>query len=137
MSEQSTKANLVRNGDFTQEGKDWTSDTPEKARYEDGYCALQLPGRITQKVTLTNGGEFQFSVKMKTEQGSACTAQVLLYPSWQVHSLSIGGGTPWTAKSVNFTVPSDTTEVTIKLQANDGSFGTFGSYFDDVRLEQR
>ncbi|MGE8482531.1 MULTISPECIES: hypothetical protein [Pseudomonas] len=137
MSEQSTKANLVRNGDFTQEGKDWTSDTPEKVRYKDGYCVLQFPGLITQDVTIDSVGEFRFSVKMKTERGSACTAQVLMHPSWEIRRLGMGGGTSWELQYVDFTLPLGTTKVTIKLQANDGPSDAFGSYFDDVRLEQR
>ena len=137
MSQQSSTANLLRNGEFTQEGQYWTTETQQKARYEDGYCVLQAPGLITQDVTIASEGEFRFSVKMKTEQGSACTAQVLLHPSWEMRRLDIGGAPPWSAHFVDFTVPAGTNKVSIKLQANDGPFDTFGSYFDDVRLEQR
>lgn len=137
MSQQSSTANLLLNGDFTEEGQHWTPNSPEKARYEDGYCVLQAPGLITQDVTITSEGEFRLSVKMKTERGSACAAQVLLHPSWEVRRLGIGGGNPWSAHFVDFTVPAGTNKVSIKLEANDGPFDTFGSYFDDVRLEQR
>jgi hypothetical protein len=137
MPEQSSTANLLLNGEFTQEDQYWTTDTSEKARYEDGYCVLQAPGLITQNVTIASEGEFRFSVKMKTERGCACTAQVLLHPSWQVRRLDIGGGTPWSAQFIDFSVPAGTNKVSIKLQANNGPFDTFGSYFDDVRLERR
>ena len=137
MSQPSSTANFLLNGEFTQEGQHWTPNPPENARYEDGHCVLQAPGLITQDVTIASEGEFRFSVKMKSEQGSACTAQVLLYPSWEVRRLDIGGGTPWSAHFVDFTAPAGTNKVTIKLQANDGPFDTFGSYFDDVRLERR
>jgi len=137
MSQPSSTANLVLNGEFTQQGQYWTTDTSEKARYEDGHCVLQAPGLITQDVTIASEGEFRFSVKMKSEPGSACTAQVLLHPSWEVRRLDIGGGTPWSAHFVDFTAPAGTHKATIKLQANDGPFDTFGSYFDDVRLERR
>lgn len=137
MSQQSSTFNLLRNSEFTQEGQYWTTDTPQKARYEDGYCVLQAPGMITQDVTIASEGEFRFSVKMKTEQGCACAAQVLLHPSGETQRLNIGGGTPWSAHFVDFTAPKDTNKMSIKLEANDGPFDTFGSYFDDVKLEQR
>ncbi|KJZ66784.1 hypothetical protein [Pseudomonas fluorescens] len=137
MSQPSSTANLLLNGEFTQEGQHWTANPSEKVRYEDGCCVLQAPGLITQDVTIASEGEFRFSVKMKSERGSACTAQVLLYPSWEVRRLDISGGTPWSAHFVDFTAPAGTHKVSIKLEANDGPFDTFGSYFDDVRLEQR
>ena len=137
MSQPSSTANLLLNGDFTEEGQHWSPNSPEKARYEDGYCVLQAPGLITQDVTIASGGEFRFSVKMKSEQGCACTAQVLLHPSWEMRRLDISGGTPWSAHFVDLTVPAGTNKVSIKLEANDGPFDTFGSYFDEVKLEQR
>ena len=136
MSQQSSTTNLLLNGEFTQEGQYWTTHTAEKTRYENGYCVLQAPGLITQDVTIASAGEYRFSVKMKTERGSACTAEVLLHPSWEMRRLDIGGGTPWSAHFVDFNVPAGTNKVSIKLEANDGPFDTFGSYFDDVRLER-
>ncbi|MFJ2682731.1 hypothetical protein ACIOYV_03195 [Pseudomonas sp. NPDC087342] len=136
MSEQNVKANLLQNGDFSSKGQHWTVTNPGHADFEDKSCALKAPASITQDVTAT-GAEYRFSVKMKSNPGSACRAQVLAHPSNESKFLNIGSGQPWGAHHVNFTAPAGTTKITVKLEANDGQELIFGSHFDDARLETR
>lgn len=133
MSEQ-PEINLLKNGNFAQQGQHWKVELEGKARFEDGHCVLQAPGSITQEVAIAAEGNLRISVKMKAEKGSACTTQVLLHPSWEVRRLDIGGGTDWASQFVDFQAPAGTTKITVKLEANDGPLDQFGSYFKDVIL---
>lgn len=137
MSRQLAEKNLLLNGDFSRQGEHWTPNSPVKVEYSEGYCALQVNARITQRVTVKGKGDFKFSVKMKTDSGSACRATVVMYPSNQSKQLDLHGDMDWTEKELHFSAPTDTVHMEVELLANDGASGFFGSRFDNVGLEQR
>ena len=132
-----SQQNLLLNPVFSDEGQHWNPDVPGKAQYEDDCCALQTPGSISQSVKITEGGPYRFSVKMKSLQGAACRARLQMNSSSEVQELAVGGGTNWSFQYVDFNAPANTTNMTVTLESNDGSFTEFQSFFDDVVLERR
>ncbi|POA33957.1 MULTISPECIES: hypothetical protein [unclassified Pseudomonas] len=136
MSQQPAENNLLLNGDFSRKGEHWTPNSPAKVEYSEDSCALQVNAQITQRVTVEGEGEFKFSVKMKTDSGSACQATVVMHPSKQRKQLDLGGGMHWTEKELHFSAPADTQHMEVKLLANDGVSSVFGSRFDDVVLKR-
>lgn len=136
MSQQSEKDgfSLLLNSNFSEGGAHWTPNSTAKVQFVDGYCGLQLSAQVTQSVKANMTGDFEFAVRMKTENGFACRATLQMFPSGETKHLDIGGGIPWIRKEVTFKAPADTTEVKVTLLANDGVQGEFGSYFDYASL---
>ncbi|TFB44507.1 hypothetical protein [Pseudomonas sp. F01002] len=137
MSQPSSTANLLLNGDFSNGGEHWSPTNVDKVRYADGYCALQTPGSITQEVKLDKGGAFRFSAKMRTHQDAYGRVRLMIEPSWSIIDLDLGNGEDWTVDYKDFFVGDDATSLKIKLEAADGSFEDFGVYVDNVVLERR
>ncbi|AWM92578.1 hypothetical protein DJ564_18055 [Pseudomonas sp. 31-12] len=136
MSQQSEKdnSNLLLNGNFLNGGTHWNPNSQAKVRFEEGHCALQVDALITQRVEINAEGDFEFSVRMKTDSGSACRATLELLPSNQTVHFNIGGGIPWTKQEQIVNAPAGTTEMIVTLSANDGTRGEFGSCFDFALL---
>ncbi|VVN04944.1 hypothetical protein [Pseudomonas fluorescens] len=128
-------ANLIKNGDFSQEGNEWTASNPDNVFYESGYCLIGLEDYITQDVIIGNGGMFKLSAKLKTEDGFGSKVSVETVPSGEKFDLlHAGGGEDWFVAEKNFTVQAGTLKLIVKLQADDGVIGGKGAYFDDLEL---
>ncbi|MCE6976876.1 hypothetical protein EI534_05475 [Pseudomonas frederiksbergensis] len=129
-------ANLIKNGDFSQQGNEWTATNPENVSYVSGHCIIAAPDSISQEVVTGNGGQFMLFARMKTGLGSAARVEVQPHPTGKPVYLDIGGGQDWTVLSEKFTAQTGTIKFTVKLVANDGVTGTLGSYFGDVTLSR-
>ncbi|MGE8177507.1 hypothetical protein [Pseudomonas fluorescens] len=139
MSKETASVNLIRNGDFSNQGKDWHPFPIDGTgvSYEDGCCdLLKVNAYILQNVATGTGGSFRFSVKMRTDRLAACQAELSLLPSGTRVTLNLEGNKSWTIKEFLFEAPADTNKMIVVLQANDGETGTKSS-FDDVVLERR
>lgn len=137
MSKQTSTANIVPNGDFSQKGEHWHFQPWDAdVLYEGGSCGLKVETQVHQTIPVTaGGGRFHFSVKMKSDRFAACRAELRLFPSSTTVLLDLSGGLPWTLRRFVFEAPTDTTSVEVILKANDGEEGT-RSYFDDVVVER-
>ncbi|WP_095120969.1 hypothetical protein [Pseudomonas sp. Irchel s3f10] len=127
-------ANLIKNGDFSQEGNEWTASNPDNVVYEEGYCLIGSQDSISQDVVIGNGGTFKLSARLKTDRGFGSRVSVQPHPTGEPTYLYASGGQPWTEASEVFSVQTGTLKLTITLLANDGPFDEKGSYFDDLEL---
>lgn len=131
-------ANLIKNGDFSQQGNEWTATNPENVSYVTGHCIIGAPDSISQDV-LTGpggGGQFMLSARIKTLYGHAARIQVQPLPTGEPVYINVAGDTDWTVLSKKFEVQISTLKFKVTLEANDGEFGTLGSYFGDVTLSK-
>lgn len=131
-------ANLIKNGDFSQQGTHWTATNPANVSYETGDCAIARPGSVSQEVLTAGGqgGSFSLSARMMTRPGSAGRITVQPVPSGNPVFLDVGGGQEWVTKSIKFTAQPATIKFTVTLEANDGATDVQGSYFGDVTLSK-
>ncbi|MGG7647084.1 hypothetical protein SAMN04490185_4484 [Pseudomonas frederiksbergensis] len=131
-------ANLIKNGDFSQQGNEWTATNSDNVRYVTGHCIIGYPDSISQDV-LTGpgaGGQFMLSARMKTLPSSAARIQVQPLPTGEPVYLDLHGNQDWTVLSKKFEVQISTIKFKVTLEANDGDSGTLGSYFGDVTLSK-
>jgi len=131
-------ANLIKNGDFSQQGNEWTATNPDNVSYVTGHCIIGAPDSISQDVPTGpgGGGQFMLSARMKTLPGSACRIQIQPLPTGEPVYLTVGGNTDWTVLSKKFEVQISTIKFKVTLEANDGDSDTLGSYFGDVTLSK-
>ncbi|MGL6241957.1 hypothetical protein [Pseudomonas sp.] len=136
MSQQSEKSNfnLVRNGNFSEDGTSWTHNSPAKVSFEEGFCHLHWKALITQRIKSNVAGNFKFSARMKADKGFGAQATLEMLPSQQTVHLRVGGGDPWANEEQIVKVPAGTNEIIVTLLANDGVPDKFGAFFDDVAL---
>ncbi|WP_426205847.1 hypothetical protein [Pseudomonas sp. TWP3-1] len=128
--------NLVQNGDFAQQDEYWKTSNPQDVSYPGEHCEIAPPSSISQDVLIDNATNLMLSARMKTDQGFAGSVSLQPHPTGPVTNLDVGGSQAWTIKFAAITVPAGTIKVTVKLEANDGAFGTKGAYFSDVALVQ-
>jgi len=131
-------ANLIKNGDFSQQGTHWTATNPANVSYETGDCVIARPGSVSQEVLTAGGkgGSFMLSAKMMTLPGSAGRITVQPIPSGTPVVLDVGGGQEWVVKSLKFTAQEATIKFMVTLEANDGETDKKGSSFGDVTLSK-
>ncbi|QAX85314.1 hypothetical protein C2E19_16275 [Pseudomonas sp. DTU12.3] len=131
-------ANLIKNGDFSQQGTHWTASNPGNVSYDSGDCVIAQPGSISQEVLTANGqgGSFMVSARMKTILGSAGRVTVQPIPSGTPVFLDVPGAQEWIVKSTIITAPTATIAFKVTLAANDGESGKPGSYFADLTLSK-
>jgi hypothetical protein len=134
----SEMANLIKNGDFSQQGAHWSASEADKVHYENGDCVIASPAFISQEVPTPNGdgGTFMLSARMKTNPGAAGRITVQAHPTGEPVSLDVGGGQSWEVLSKKFKANNATIKFVVKLEANDGENGKPGSYFGDVTLSK-
>ncbi|SDU41165.1 MULTISPECIES: hypothetical protein [Pseudomonas fluorescens group] len=130
-------ANLIKNGDFSQQGMHWVSN-PSDVKFVTGHCIVGTPHSISQEVLTGEGGggTFMLSARMKTLAGFAGRITVQPVPTGEPVYLNVAGGQDWTVKSEKFTTQISTLKFTVKLESNDGTNGEYGSYFGDVTLSK-
>lgn len=129
--------NLIKNGDFSQEGNEWTASNSDNVVYEEGYCLIGSWDSISQDVIIGNGGTFKLSAKLKTEGGFGSKVSVETVPSGEKFDLlHASGGQDWFQDEKNFTVQASTLKLIVTLQAADGLSGGKGCYFDDLELSR-
>jgi hypothetical protein len=131
-------ANLIKNGDFANQGDHWTATTPNNVSYVNGHCIIAPPDSISQDVLLGSegGGKFMISARMKTLHGYAGRVTVQPLPTGNPVQLDVGGNQGWTIKFQEFDAPLATLKFTVKVECNDGTFNELGSYFGDVTLSR-
>lgn len=131
-------ANLIKNGDFSQQGTHWTATNPANVSYETGDCVIALPGSVSQEVLTAGGqgGSFMLSARMMTLPGSAGRITVQPVPSGTPVFLDVGGDQEWVVKSLKFTAQEATIKFMVTLEANDGETDKKGSGFGDVTLSK-
>ncbi|TDK54596.1 hypothetical protein [Pseudomonas moraviensis] len=131
-------ANLIKNGDFSEQGKHWTVSNESDASFVDGHCIVATPHSISQEVLTGEGGggTFMLSATMKTLGGFAGRITVQPVPTGEPVQLNVAGGQDWIVKSEKFTAQISTLKFIVKLESNDGTFGKFGAYFSDVTLSK-
>ena len=131
-------ANLIKNGDFSQQGDHWTATNPDNVRFVTGHCIIGFPDSISQNV-LTGagaGGHFMLSARVKTLHGSGARITVQPLPTGEPVYLHAGGNQEWTVLFKKFEVQVSTLNFKVTLEANDGESGTQGTYFGDVTLSK-
>lgn len=130
-------ANLIKNGDFSQEGNEWNASNPDNVFYESGYCLIGSWDSTRQDVIINNGGTFKLSAMLKTEGGFGSKVSVETVPSGEKFDLlHASGGQDWFLDEKNFTVQAGTLKLIVTLQAADGLSGGKGCYFDDLELSR-
>lgn len=131
-------ANLIKNGDFSQQGKEWTATNPDDVRYVDGHCIIATTAAITQDVPIGAGagGQFMLSARMKTLPESSAKIEVWPLPKGNPVGFQLLGGEDWIVLSQKFEVPTSATMFRVTLEAENGHYGTFGAYFGDVTLSK-
>ncbi|WP_415762651.1 hypothetical protein [Pseudomonas sp. CP4] len=131
-------ANLIKNGDFSQEGTHWTVSNPSDVKFVAGDCVIATPHSISQEVLTGEGGggTFMLSARMMTLGGFAGRITVQPVPTGEPVHLNVGGGQEWTVKFEKFTTQISTLKFIVKLESDDGTFGEFGAYFGDVTLSK-
>ena len=82
-------ANLIKNGDFSQQGNEWTATNPNNVLYVTGHCIIAAPILTSQEVLTGSGagGQFMLSARMKTIPGSAARITVQPFPTGEPVSL--------------------------------------------------
>ncbi|MCL9800478.1 hypothetical protein QZR14_00335 [Pseudomonas sp. rhizo66] len=132
-------ANLIKNGDFANQGDHWTATNPTNVSYVNGHCIIATPDSISQDVKLGNGGGGLFMVfaRMKTLRGYAGRITVQPIPTGDPVYLEVGGQQQeWTLQWQIFTAPLATLAFKVTAESNDGTFDELGSYFGDITLSK-
>jgi hypothetical protein len=129
-------ANLIKNGDFSQQGTDWTASDSELVSYVTGHCIIGVPGSISQEVPSGSGGDFMLSARIKTLGGAAARIAVKPHPTGETVFIDVSEKQDWRVYSEKFTVQTGTIKFTVTLEANDGEVGYLLSYFGDVTLSR-
>lgn len=131
-------ANLIKNGDFSEEGLGWTATNPDNVKYVTGHCVIAPPDSISQEVLTgpSGGGRFMISARMKTLDGYGGRITVQPVPTGKPIRLDISGGQDWVVLSEAFDVQVSTLKFTVTVQAVDGRFDNYGCYFGDVTLSK-
>nr|WP_315448147.1 hypothetical protein [uncultured Pseudomonas sp.] len=131
-------ANLIKNGDFSQQGAHWTATDPENVRFVTGHCIIAAPDSISQDVPAGagGGGQFMLFARVKTLSGHGARITVQPLPTGEPVHLDLHGGAEWDVLSAKFEVQISTIAFKVTLEASDGEFGVPGSYFGDVTLSK-
>ncbi|WP_456022498.1 hypothetical protein [Pseudomonas protegens] len=129
--------NLIKNGDFSLEGDEWTPSNPDNVVYEKGYCLIGAFDYIKQDVNIGNGGKFKLSANLKTDGGFGSKVSVETVPGGEkCDLLHASGGQEWKLFSKEFEVQADTRQLIVTLEATDGLNGGKGCYFKDLELSR-
>ncbi|MBC3775540.1 hypothetical protein [Pseudomonas sp. SWRI99] len=131
-------ANLIKNGDFSEQGAHWTVPDPAYVKFVTGHCIVATPHSISQEVLTGEGGggTFMLSARMKTLGGFAGRITVQPLPTGKPVYLNVAGGQDWVVSSEKFIAQISTLKFMVTLESNDGTFDEFGSYFGDVTLSK-
>ncbi|NQU98734.1 carbohydrate binding domain-containing protein [Candidatus Woesearchaeota archaeon] len=153
--------NLVRNPGFEYYDYAWVLDNADTGsgfsavRTHTGQYSVKLVSKSPESlwwsdvvpISLYEDTEFTFSAWYYLESGEV-DLFLLMYPSYDgstyyptgwsgsyVRGTTIGA---WTRLNYTFTVPSATTYLVVRLDANydENNVGTTTAYFDDVQLEK-
>ncbi|MEO8643350.1 hypothetical protein [Pseudomonas sp.] len=131
-------ANLIKNGDFSQQGNEWTETNPDNVSYVNGHCTMATPAAITQDVPIGDGagGQFMLSARMKTLSDSSAKIEVWPLPKGNPVGFQLLGGEDWIVLSQKFEVPPSATMFRVTLEAENGKYGYFGAFFGDVTISK-
>lgn len=121
---------LIRNGDFEANNRDWNffrPTLPSAVTFTDGRCQLSLEGYIEQEVTITPDQTYDFSIDAQGITGGHGFVRFLL-PSGDAPEVRLSGD-GWDTYTYSLTPPAGVTHFTLQIE------GTTFLEVDNVSLQ--
>ncbi|WP_421553658.1 hypothetical protein [Pseudomonas yamanorum] len=107
---------LIRNGDFSRNGDEWTSSPPPNlATFHDQQCQLNLGAYIEQDIRVVPGQALAFSIDAQTPTGGHGVVMFHITPD-HVPELELRGEGGWDTYTYLFTIPDGIHDITLQIQ---------------------
>ena len=121
---------LIRNGDFAANNRDWNAvrpTLPSNVEFTDERCQLTLGGYMEQAITVTPGQAYDFSIDARGITGGHGFVRFLLAPGEAPEVELRGDG--WDTYTYSLTPPAGVTSFTLQIE------GTTFLEVDNVSLQ--
>jgi hypothetical protein len=107
---------LIRNGDFADNGAQWIANRPEgsSVTFNNNECQVNLGGSIEQEVVVTQGQTYAFSIDAMTPTGGHGFAIFHLTPD-DAQQIELRGAGDWENYTFSLTIPADVTQITLEV----------------------